>query len=425
MECPPVIDCQNNLKSSNFTRLLRRSSEFRIKYRWKLSSTTRRLYRLWRTIGFKLRTIFCGNVISLRLEELLHESFSLGTLICPSSFKEAFHKQLQILFGNRWMVKSALQLLLDCDSSLDWQKNWIAKRSAVAYSHSRSGKGIHVRLANDLYKFFIEMSSDPTKLFANLESLLSDNGADTIRAEFTFRDLINNRFAEASMECFTPAWYHVRCMDHWFQLVANKVHGHILDEITLLRSFISNVRKSKVLTVKYKSTSLKQKSKAFISPRTDSPTHWWSTQDMLVSCIVVKEDIKSMYEKTIKSTKWTKKKLIWNFLASFKQTTLDGTILLYLRLGDLRVHVWFEAVPDLALNLLLGTLLIDRFVRGIIPAEQKLVSWQSHPVAILSLSDHPPRGRRTILSLPLAIHPRTEPSWTTTLHTSSGWHARR
>lgn len=44
----------------------------------------------------------------------------------------------------------------------------------------------------------------------------------------------------------------------------------------------------------------------------------------------------------------------------------------------------FGVVENLAVELLLGTTFIDRWIRGIFPLDLKIVPWQSHPVDILS-----------------------------------------
>lgn len=60
----------------------------------------------------------------------------------------------------------------------------------------------------------------------------------------------------------------------------------------------------------------------------------------------------------------------------------DGIIQLHSYLGDQRARVWFYIVPNLVVDLLLGTPIIDRFIRGIFPADRKIVCWHSQPVAI-------------------------------------------
>lgn len=62
------------------------------------------------------------------------------------------------------------------------------------------------------------------------------------------------------------------------------------------------------------------------------------------------------------------------------------TILLHVRLGDLRVEVWFGIVHNLAVDILIGTPFIDCFTRGIFLAECKVVPWHSHPVEIFSFT---------------------------------------
>lgn len=70
--------------------------------------------------------------------------------------------------------------------------------------------------------------------------------------------------------------------------------------------------------------------------------------------------------------------------ATKEPLALDGTIILHLRLGDLRVRVCFGVVPNLVVDFLLGTSFSDRFIRGIFPSERKIVPWHSHPVTILA-----------------------------------------
>lgn len=46
---------------------------------------------------------------------------------------------------------------------------------------------------------------------------------------------------------------------------------------------------------------------------------------------------------------------------------IKGLIVLRLRLRDPRTRVWFGVAPKLAVNILLGTAFIGRFIRGIFP----------------------------------------------------------
>lgn len=64
--------------------------------------------------------------------------------------------------------------------------------------------------------------------------------------------------------------------------------------------------------------------------------------------------------------------------------TLDGSILLRLCLGDILTQVWLEVVPHLALNLLLRTSIVTRFIAKIISMGQKIAHWYSHQVAIIA-----------------------------------------
>lgn len=61
---------------------------------------------------------------------------------------------------------------------------------------------------------------------------------------------------------------------------------------------------------------------------------------------------------------------------------LQGTILLHHQIGNLNTRVWFSIFPNLAVDLLLGTSFVDRFIRGIFPGERKVEPWHSQPVAI-------------------------------------------
>lgn len=113
-------------------------------------------------------------------------------------------------------------------------------------------------------------------------------------------------------------------MNYPVQMAVNKVHKYITDEITLLRSFISNVRKKQSSYSKFKSISINVRSKSFILPQTDSPTRWWSTHDILVSYILAKQAFELMFKGTIRSTIGPRSKVICSFVAPFKQTMKWG-----------------------------------------------------------------------------------------------------
>lgn len=63
---------------------------------------------------------------------------------------------------------------------------------------------------------------------------------------------------------------------------------------------------------------------------------------------------------------------------------LDDTNLLDVLLGDLRARVWFETAPILPVYHLVGTSIVDRFIREILFPERKVVSWRSQLVDILA-----------------------------------------
>lgn len=70
--------------------------------------------------------------------------------------------------------------------------------------------------------------------------------------------------------------------------------------------------------------------------------------------------------------------------ATKQPLSMDGFILLNLRLGDLNTRIWFGVAPHLALDIFLGTAFIDRFIRSIFPSERKVVPWHSKLVAIMT-----------------------------------------
>lgn len=65
-------------------------------------------------------------------------------------------------------------------------------------------------------------------------------------------------------------------------------------------------------------------------------------------------------------------------------TKIGGLILLQLRIGNLRTRMCFGIVWHLAVNVLIGTHFIDRFIRETFLTEHMVVSWHSPPVAILT-----------------------------------------
>lgn len=69
--------------------------------------------------------------------------------------------------------------------------------------------------------------------------------------------------------------------------------------------------------------------------------------------------------------------------AAKEPISLDGSIL-FVRIGDWRVRVWFGIVGNLAVEVLIGNLFIDRYIPGNLPSERKLVPRHSSPVPILS-----------------------------------------
>lgn len=58
-------------------------------------------------------------------------------------------------------------------------------------------------------------------------------------------------------------------------------------------------------------------------------------------------------------------------------------ILLHIKIGNLRIRVWFGVVANQAVNLFLATSFIEMYIWGLFPAEHKLVSWHSQPLDII------------------------------------------
>lgn len=67
-----------------------------------------------------------------------------------------------------------------------------------------------------------------------------------------------------------------------------------------------------------------------------------------------------------------------------KQITLRGPFLLFVRVGNLDVKIWFGIVRNVTVDIALGTPFIDRYIRGTVPEEQKVVPWHSVPVPMHS-----------------------------------------
>lgn len=74
---------------------------------------------------------------------------------------------------------------------------------------------------------------------------------------------------------------------------------------------------------------------------------------------------------------------------------MEGTILLHNRLGDLWIRVWFGIVDNLVIDILFGTLFIDRFICRIFPAEGKVVPWHAYSKA---LHANTPRSKKNTSS---------------------------
>lgn len=67
-----------------------------------------------------------------------------------------------------------------------------------------------------------------------------------------------------------------------------------------------------------------------------------------------------------------------------QQLTLDSLIIVKLRICNFPTRVWIGVAPHLSVNMVLGKSFTDEFVRKLVPSEEKLVPWHSHPAAILA-----------------------------------------
>lgn len=69
------------------------------------------------------------------------------------------------------------------------------------------------------------------------------------------------------------------------------------------------------------------------------------------------------------------------------KVSVFGTITLQVTIGDSRVRVVFDVVRNIAVPFLLGTSFIDKFVRGMFPAKQRVVSYHSKSLPIFAVND--------------------------------------
>lgn len=57
--------------------------------------------------------------------------------------------------------------------------------------------------------------------------------------------------------------------------------------------------------------------------------------------------------------------------ANHEVVSVKGIVVLFVRMGDLRVHAWFRVVQNLAVYVLPWTKLIDRCTRAVFPSARK------------------------------------------------------
>lgn len=92
------------------------------------------------------------------------------------------------------------------------------------------------------------------------------------------------------------------------------------------------------------------------------------------TCLLHTEDGINFFNPTLLSSQRTNcvkcRKIPHLCRATQESLRLEGTILLQVGLGDLRVRVWLGIVNNLAVDMLLGTYFIDCCIRRIFSAER-------------------------------------------------------
>lgn len=79
----------------------------------------------------------------------------------------------------------------------------------------------------------------------------------------------------------------------------------------------------------------------------------------------------------------TRESLLKLRVAGEKILHVDGKVLLHVRFVTFCVRVWRSVDPDLTMDMIFSTPFIDQFIRGIFLSKRKILSWESHSIAIL------------------------------------------
>lgn len=132
----------------------------------------------------------------------------------------------------------------------------------------------------------------------------------------------------------------------------------------------------------YAKTAYRRRDSFWISPST---IHF--TQYLLDTVVELK-----LVNATLIPQPWQhriKQRLLPNLQTATKQLMhIVDKILLHIPFWSVSVKTWFADVPELVVHKLSSTSFIDWFIRGILLFERTIVSWHSHPVAILSTHHH-------------------------------------
>lgn len=109
-----------------------------------------------------------------------------------------------------------------------------------------------------------------------------------------------------------------------------------------------------------------------------------------IKCLIDSNAVQNLAYKSFYRPTWTTSLVLQNnfkFKTSYKQPiSSKKVILIHLQKDDLRKNVIFEVVASRAVDLLLETSLIDKYIQKMFPAERRLVPWPSQPICIIVLA---------------------------------------
>ena len=86
--------------------------------------------------------------------------------------------------------------------------------------------------------------------------------------------------------------------------------------------------------------------------------------------------------------------------ASRNRMLIKGSVLLCLRVGDLRIRTRFLVASNLAVDCILGTAFIDRYVKAIIPRGRKILLKYGKPIALDGIMPGPDSDAKRAAKIP-------------------------